>query len=62
MREMPNRNVGIGLTAAVLQRLDSSLGKLREATEAAACCEPTCCEPEAIQPERVTTTNGCCAR
>src|SRR6266446_7590312 len=42
---------------------EGSLGKLREATEAAACCEPSCCAPEAIsQPEPVTATTGCCAR
>jgi catechol 2,3-dioxygenase-like lactoylglutathione lyase family enzyme len=42
---------------------EGSLGKLREATEAAACCEPTCCAPEATsRPEPVTTTTGCCAR
>jgi hypothetical protein len=42
---------------------EDSLDKLREATEAAACYEPTCCAPEAIsQPEPVTATTGCCAR
>ena len=42
---------------------EGSLDKLREATEAAACCEPACCAPEAIsQPEPVTATTGCCAR
>ena len=42
---------------------EGSLDKLRETTEAAACCEPTCCAPEAIsRPEPVTTTTGCCVR
>ena len=42
---------------------EGSLDKLREATEVAACYEPTCCAPEAIsQPEPVTATTGCCAR
>jgi hypothetical protein len=41
---------------------EGSLDKLREATETAACCEPSCCAPEAIQPEPVTTITGCCAR
>src|SRR5260221_11571114 len=40
---------------------EGSLGKLPEATEAAACCEPPCWAPEPkTQPEPVATTTGCC--
>jgi hypothetical protein len=42
---------------------EGSLGGLREATEAAACCEPTCGVPEAINPPTpAETATGCCAR
>lgn len=40
---------------------EGSLGKLREATDAATCCEPTCCVPEAITPPAPATA-ACCAR
>jgi hypothetical protein len=35
---------------------EGSLGKLREANEAAACCEPSCCAPE---PVTARPTSGC---
>jgi hypothetical protein len=42
---------------------EGSLGKLREATDAAACCEPTCCVPEAITPPApAASAAACCAR
>jgi hypothetical protein len=42
---------------------EGSLVKLREATEAVACCAPTCCAPEAlIEPASAAAATACCAR